>query len=94
MFPLLVVDEKDREQKCTLEKQVRYRIGSKYPDVLKWQGLTKSEWVGKQRYENLSDYAKEVIRTHINHVRAMKRPNVSACQNEQTISIVLDGVRA
>ncbi len=39
------------EEKCTMEKRVRYRIGSKYSNLLKYQGLTKQEWRGKQMRE-------------------------------------------
>ncbi len=35
------------EAKCSMEKQVRNRIGSKYPELLKYKGLTSREWSGK-----------------------------------------------
>lgn len=58
-FPVLVVDETDRQGKCTLEKRVRLRISSKYPGVLKWQGLTSREWTGRQRYDAMTTEEKE-----------------------------------
>jgi len=60
-YPNLLIDESDSESVCTIEKQVRYRIGSKYPDVLKYQGLKVREWSAKIRYDNLSDDEKKVI---------------------------------
>lgn len=70
-YPNLPIDPEDRDTKCTLEKQVRFRIGSKYPDVLKYQGLTPSEWAGKQRFENLSDHEKDLIR---DRAKSLKSP--------------------
>lgn len=61
-YPANVVDEGDKEQKCTLEKQVRFRIGSKYPDILKYQGLTIREWTGRQNFDKLTEPEKEAIR--------------------------------
>lgn len=52
----------DREKSCTMEKQVRFRIGSQYPEVLKYQGLTVKEWTGKARFDSLSEPDKELIR--------------------------------
>ncbi len=56
-YPFLVNYE-DRDPKCTLEKSVRVRIGSKYPK-LKYQGMTGKEFSATKRYESLSIEEKE-----------------------------------
>ena len=56
-YPFLVNYE-DRDPKCTLEKSVRVRIGSKYPR-LKYQGMTAKEFNATKRYESLSVEEKE-----------------------------------
>lgn len=66
-YPDLLVNQEDHEPKCTMEKQVRFKIGSKYPDILKFQGLTSKEWAGKQRFESLPDKDKEAIRLRAKH---------------------------
>jgi len=66
----------DDLQKCKLEKEVRFRIGSKYPDILKYQGLTPQEWAGKKRFEGLTDQDKEIVRERA------RRSILSACETE------------
>lgn len=44
----------DKEQKCPMEKGVRLRIGSKYPDLLPRLGLTRPEHAAKERFAKLS----------------------------------------
>lgn len=44
----------DKEQKCPMEKPVRFKIGQKYPDLLPMLGLTAREWAGKQAFDRLS----------------------------------------
>jgi hypothetical protein len=39
------------EAKCKAEKPTRFKIGSKYPNLLPYQGLTKQEWLGKKMSE-------------------------------------------
>lgn len=34
------------EEKCKAQKPTRYKIGKKYPELLKYQGLTTKEWLG------------------------------------------------
>jgi hypothetical protein len=51
---LHTVHKLDKEQKCPMEKGVRVRIGSKYPDLLPRLGLTSLEWAAKQRMSKLS----------------------------------------
>jgi hypothetical protein len=82
IFPELYLDPEDVQVKCTLEKEVRHKIGSKYPDLLKFQGLTPREWTGKKRFEGLSNQDKELVRERAR--RAIR----SACQPE----VPLDGV--
>ncbi len=56
-YPFLVNYE-DRDLRCTLEKPVRVRIGSKYPK-LKYQGMTAKEYSATKIYESLSVEKKE-----------------------------------
>ena len=37
-----------KEDKCVAHKPTRFKIGSKYPNLLPEQGLTKQEWAGKK----------------------------------------------
>lgn len=59
-----------------MEKEVRFRIGSKYPDLLKYQGLTPQEFAGKKRFDGLSDQDKEIVR------QRARRAIMSACEME------------
>jgi hypothetical protein len=43
----------DKEQKCPMEKQVRQRIGAKYPELLPMGGLNGREWHALKRFEAL-----------------------------------------
>lgn len=47
-------DPADKEQKCTIAKTIRVRIGSKYPDLLPMGGLKPSEHAAAKRFANLS----------------------------------------
>ena len=58
-FPEIYTDPDDFQVKCKLEKEVRLKIGSNYPDLLKYQGLTPQEWAGKKSFEGLSDQDKD-----------------------------------
>ncbi len=53
------IHPQDKEQKCPMEKPVRLRIGSKYPDLLPRLGLTVKEWASRQAYANLSPSQKQ-----------------------------------
>ena len=44
------VHKLDKEQKCPMEKAVRVRIGSKYPELLPRGGLSKAEWGARQAF--------------------------------------------
>lgn len=61
-YPNMFVDAEDKEIKCTISKNYRYGIGHKYPKTLKLQGLTSREWVGKQRWDSLSEAEQEAIK--------------------------------
>lgn len=54
LYMYLHTDPDDPEPRCTMEKQVRERIGTKYPAILKYQGLTSREYSAKLRWEALS----------------------------------------
>jgi len=84
-YPNLPIDPEDREQKCTIEKQVRFKIGSKYLNVLKYRGLTVKEWAGKQRFESLPEQDKERIRERAKGLLS------SACQIQHTELGLLHG---
>ncbi len=51
------------EEKCKANKPTRTKIGSKYPELLKYQGLTSREWLGKQRWANLTPAKRDEIAT-------------------------------
>ena len=82
-FPELYIDPDDFQVKCKVEKEVRFRIGSKYPDLLRYQGLTPQEWAGKKRFESLPDQDKEIVRERA------RRSILSACETD----VNLGGVR-
>ncbi len=82
-FPELYIDPNDFQVRCNLEKEVRFRIGSKYPGILKYQGLTPQEWAGKKRFEGLPDQDKEIVRERA------RRSILSACETD----VHLEGVR-
>ena len=75
-FPELYIDPDDFQVKCKLEKEVRFKIGSKYPDLLKYQGLTPQEFAGKKRFEGLPDQDKEIVRERA------RRSILSACETD------------
>ena len=66
-----------------MEKEVRHKIGSKYPDILNYQGLSPQEFAGKKRFDGLSDQDKEIVRERA------RRAIMSACGTDVT----MDGVR-
>lgn len=91
-YPNLPVDPEDKEQKCTMEKQVRFKIGSNYPEVLKWKGLTSREWAGKQKFDSMTPGEKEAIRQKAKIMgKGLKSPLSSACQIQQSKVMVLEG---
>ncbi|KPQ43391.1 MAG: hypothetical protein MPEBLZ_02057 [Candidatus Methanoperedens nitroreducens] len=92
-YPAKVIDEADREQKCTMEKQVRFRIGSQYPNLLKFQGLTSKEWSGKQRFDSMTPEQKEQIRQKAKErLHSFKSSICLASGNQQHDLGVLEGV--
>ena len=48
-----------KEDKCVAYKPTRFKIGSKYPNLLPYQGLTKQEWVGKNMSQVERDKKRE-----------------------------------
>ena len=52
----------DRERKCPMEKNVRKRIGQKYPDLLPLLGLTPKEHAGITSWLNCSAAEQEAKR--------------------------------
>jgi len=49
------------EEKCRAEKPTRFKIGSKYPELLPYQGLTKKEWLGKNMSEGERDKQRQLF---------------------------------
>lgn len=47
-YPNHHTDPEDYEQKCSIAKSIRVRIGSKHLDILKFGGMTKREFAGRQ----------------------------------------------
>jgi len=46
------------EEKCRANKPTRIRIGSKYPELLPFQGFTKREFLGKKHWEDKTEAEK------------------------------------
>ena len=84
-YPALYNDLGDHERKCTMEKQVRDRIGSRYPDLLKFRGLTRSEWSGRERYDAMPTEDKR--RLVERGLRGLIKAKSSAFQRQRTPGI-------
>ena len=54
-FKKLLSDESDQQIKCTIEKNVRKRLGISLP----WKGLTERELSGQKRWDSLSEEVKQ-----------------------------------
>lgn len=78
-----VAHEEDKEQKCPMEKRVRLRIGSKYPDLLPLAGLTTREHGAMARWSNLSAAQKQVIAERGR--QALKARHSQPRQNDQNL---------
>ena len=52
---------RDRCKVCPMEKQVRQRIGAKYPDALPRGGLTRQEHAGGLRWSKLGSAERSAI---------------------------------
>lgn len=48
------------EDTCHAEKPTRMRIGAKYPNLLRFVGLTKREFQARQRWNALSPESREL----------------------------------
>jgi hypothetical protein len=53
-YPRRETHPDDPETVCKLAKSRRIAIGSKYPDLLPYGGMTTREFSAKKRYENLT----------------------------------------
>jgi len=80
-YPNMYVDEEDREQKCTMEKNVRIRISANYPGILKFGGLKQREFTAKQNYDKLTDIQKEEQRIRLKELRDKIKPNIIVVSN-------------
>jgi len=56
------------EPRCTLSKSKRQKIGA--GTALERQGLTKSEWAGRQSWDGLSEVDKRIRTDHLRPFRA------------------------
>jgi len=63
------------DEKCRAEKSTRMRIGAKYPQLLKYQGLTKKEWTMRKIWDEKTYQEKILISTSLSKMRksALKR---------------------
>ena len=61
----------DRQRKCTMEKNVRRRIGQKYPDILPLLGLTPKEAAGARVWANCSEAEKSAKREKVRQARVL-----------------------
>ena len=50
------------EAKCKGEKPMRMRIAAKYPELLVYKGLTRKQFMARERWEALSPEEKELMR--------------------------------
>ena len=48
------------EPKCRAEKPTRMRIGAKYPDLLRFVGLTRREFLARKAWDALPTDKKEI----------------------------------
>lgn len=64
----------DKEKQCPMEKGVRTRIGSKYPDLLPLGGLTRIEAANATRWAKLSQSEKQAIADRVRGHRFSKPP--------------------
>ena len=58
-YPQRSMDTEDKEQRCTMEKNVRLRIAEKFPGVLKYAGYSQREFSAKLAYDHLTPEQKE-----------------------------------
>lgn len=56
---LRIKDKSD--DKCISHKPTRHKIGLKYNELLKYQGFTKREYLGKKRWSELGDGKRTLI---------------------------------
>ena len=66
-------DPGDKERKCTMRQSVRVRIGSKYPALLPFKGLTKREFNGIERWRNKTPEAKAAVLARLDGFTYQKR---------------------
>ena len=57
-YPELSMDSEDRNKVCSMEKNVRTRIGANHPE-LKYGGLKQREYSAKLAYDHLTPEQKE-----------------------------------
>ena len=76
-YPDLYVYPEDMYPKCNMEKNVRVRISSKYPGILKFGGLKQREYSGKLREDRMTPEEKDkrISVLKINHFVPAVNPN-------------------
>jgi hypothetical protein len=58
-------DSGDRDRQCPMEKQVRMRIGSKYPALLPFGGLTHREHSAMKYWESVPKEQLDLLRARV-----------------------------
>ena len=69
---------RDRCKVCPMEKQVRQRIGAKYPDALPRGGLTRQEHAGGLRWSKLGSAEQEAFRAR--GIQALAKSKFTAAE--------------
>jgi len=81
LYMYMHTDRDDPDPVCTMEKQVRERIGAKYSDILRYKGLTSREYGAKLRWEALSpeEQQERIAKAKLNlSIRSVKNEIESA----------------
>lgn len=85
-YPDIYTDPEDQDKKCTMAKSIRVRIGSQYPDVLSYQGMTKREYAGQNAWNNLDESKRAAITRE-----GKKRLKALHSQNQKSTPMALSG---
>jgi len=61
------------EEKCRAYKTTRVKIGGKYPELLKFKGLTHKEWNGMKRWEGMDPHQQGEIRRRLSKTQKVAK---------------------
>lgn len=76
----------DKERYCRMEKQVRFRIGSKYPELLPRLGLTRREVAGAAFWSNCSPSQKSESQRRLDEHRESALAKAKAIRGKSKMS--------